>query len=80
MELGQVQVDPPNGLSAASVGADITLIANGNPLAVASTSGSGSFDAGFLQASVRARSYSTTDTPLPAGTYIATTVLRVVAE
>ena len=71
-----------DGLSEASVGADITLIANGNPLVVASTSssGNGSFDAGFLQASVRARFYSTTDTPLPAGTYTATTVLSVVAE
>lgn len=82
MELSQVQVDPPNGLSEASVGADITLIANGSPLVVASTSGSGSgsFDVGFVQASVRARFYSTMDTPLPAGTYTATTVLSVVAE
>jgi hypothetical protein len=82
MELSQVQVDPPNGLSEASVWADITLIANGSPLVVASSngSGSGSFDAGFLQASVRARFYSTTDTPLPAGAYTAITVLTVVAE
>lgn len=82
MELSQVQVDLPNGLSQSSVGADISLVANGSSLVVVSTNGSGrvSLPVGVFQANVSGRFYSTTNAPLPAGTYTATTVLSVVAD
>lgn len=69
MELSQVPVDPPKGLSQSSVGADISLVANGSLLLVASISGSGSgnLPVGVLQANVSARFYSTTNAPPPGG-------------
>ena len=82
IELSRVQLEAPNGVNQSAVLADITLVANGSPLVAASTSdgGSSNLGTGLLQATVSAKFYSTTNQPLPAGTYKAISLLTVIAE
>jgi hypothetical protein len=81
--LSQLQLTAPNGVPSSSVAASISLRrANGNVLVGASTSSGGSqpFGIGQVEANVNASFYSTSDQALPAGTYIATTTLSMVAD
>ena len=82
VQMSPLQINTPNDVSPSNVGADIQLLSNGTVLIGASTSYGGSqpFAIGQVQATVNARFYSTTNVPLAAGTYTATTVLSVIAE
>lgn len=82
VELTPLQLATPNGVPASSVGAEITLQAYGGVLVGTniSTGGSRPFGVGQVAAMVNANFYSTTDQPLPAGTYTATTTLSMVAQ
>jgi hypothetical protein len=82
MELSRVQLTPPSGVDLSRVGAAISLRANGKVLIRATTSSSGSnlLGIGVIEAMVNADFYSSTNQPLPAGTYTATTVISVMAE
>ena len=80
--LSPLQLVPPQGVNQGAVSADINLSANGSLLIGATTSGGATvlIPVESIATSVSARFYSTTTQPLPAGTYTASTVIRVVAD